>query len=314
MRPDISVSVEWPEVSSYRSPIAMGQSVHQAYEDARNASLAVSTSRRARWQGYVLPLIVYLASGYLEPTASDPSGNVPESLKILDRSIGPTANGSIREKETGADDAESDEAWPLSYPVAYAVRVALTFAALIVFWPFCGQLPRRAHAAWAVVTGAAGAMMWILICRAGWAQGLLDAIGAGGWLSLGQRAGFDPWTALAGSPWEQAGFLLVRFTGLVVVVPLAEEFFLRGFLMRYIRQAEWWEIPFGDITWSSAALATLYGVLSHPAEPLAAAAWFTLVTFLYSKTGNLWTCVLAHSVTNLGLGIYVLVWHDWRLW
>jgi hypothetical protein len=54
--------------------------------------------------------------------------------------------------------------------------------------------------------------------------------------------------------------------------------------------------------------------LTHLGEVLAAAAWFGMVTWLMVRTRNLWDCVLAHAVTNLLLGIYVVTWHEWTLW
>jgi CAAX prenyl protease-like protein len=121
-------------------------------------------------------------------------------------------------------------------------------------------------------------------------------------------------TAFSDSTLTLVAFLVVRFLGLAAVVPLIEEFFLRGFLMRFFTQAEWWTVPLGSVSVGSAALATVYGVLAHPAEPIAAAVWFTMITLLYVRTRNLWDCVLAHAITNAMLGVYVLVWKDWTLW
>ena len=84
--------------------------------------------------------------------------------------------------------------------------------------------------------------------------------------------------------------------------------------MRFFLQTQWWQIPLGQVTVASAAIATLYGVASHPAEVVAAAMWFTLITVLYARTGRIWDCVVAHAITNLLLGIYVLTWQDWSLW
>ena len=42
--------------------------------------------------------------------------------------------------------------------------------------------------------------------------------------------------------------------------------------------------------------------------------WFGLVSWLMNKTGSLWDCVVAHAVTNLLLGIYVLIFAQWHLW
>ena len=52
--------------------------------------------------------------------------------------------------------------------------------------------------------------------------------------------------------------------------------------------------------------------LSHPAECAAAIVWFLLVTWLQSKTRNIWDCVTAHVVTNALLGVYVVVADDWN--
>jgi hypothetical protein len=43
-------------------------------------------------------------------------------------------------------------------------------------------------------------------------------------------------------------------------------------------------------------------------------AWFSLVTWLMTKTRNIWDCVAAHSVTNALLGAWVLYSGDWFLW
>ena len=40
-------------------------------------------------------------------------------------------------------------------------------------------------------------------------------------------------------------FLAIRFFGLVVVVPIVEEFFVRGFLIRYVDDPDWDEQPLG---------------------------------------------------------------------
>ena len=110
------------------------------------------------------------------------------------------------------------------------------------------------------------------------------------------------------------GFLAIRFFGLVAVVPLIEEFFVRGFVMRFAIDADWPKIPFGTLTPTAVAVGTVLCVLMHPAEAIAAAVWFTSVTWLMFTTKNIWDCVAAHAVTNLLLGIYVVVWSDWRFW
>ena len=165
-----------------------------------------------------------------------------------------------------------------------------------------------------LVYGLCGGLLWILVCRLGLESRLLTAIGRADWIDATARAAFDPFTTFHGSPSGLAAFLGVRLTGLVLVVPIIEEFFVRGFLMRFFLTADWWTIPLGTVTLASAVAATAYGVLAHPAEWIAALVWFSLITLLYARTRNLWACVVAHAVTNGMLGLYILLWHDWALW
>jgi hypothetical protein len=73
-------------------------------------------------------------------------------------------------------------------------------------------------------------------------------------------------------------------------------------------------VPFGVVTPLAAVVGTALPMLMHPAELLAAAVWFSLVTWLMASTKNIWDCVAAHAVTNLLLGIYVVSQEQWHLW
>ncbi len=95
---------------------------------------------------------------------------------------------------------------------------------------------------------------------------------------------------------------------------IIEEFFVRGFLIRYVDDPDWDELPLGQATWKGWLAPTVYGVIAHPAEPLSALVWFSLVSWLYKRTGSIWDCVIAHAVTNLLLGLYVLKYSAWHLW
>ena len=107
----------------------------------------------------------------------------------------------------------------------------------------------------------------------------------------------------------------MRFFGLAAVVPLIEEFFLRGFLMRFVIDAQWWEVPFGKLTTAAVVVGVGMPVLYHPGtEALAVLAWFSLVTWLMAKTRNIWDCVAAHALTNLLLGVWVVSSGQWGLW
>ena len=88
----------------------------------------------------------------------------------------------------------------------------------------------------------------------------------------------------------------MRFFGLVAVVPVIEEFFLRGFLMRFVMERDWWDVPFGKANRLAIVLGTAVPMLMHPGELLAAAVWFSMITWLMLRTRNIWDCVAAHAV------------------
>jgi membrane protease YdiL (CAAX protease family) len=81
----------------------------------------------------------------------------------------------------------------------------------------------------------------------------------------------------------------------------------------FVMQADWWEVPFGRVNAVAVLAGTIVPMLMHPAELLAAAVWFSLITWLMVRTKNLWDCIAAHAVTNLLLGVYVVLSGQWHL-
>ena len=150
---------------------------------------------------------------------------------------------------------------------------------------------------------------------AGIIRDLLGEVPLLGWLfSQGAREAFNPFEELKDNPTWMWTFLGIRFWGLVIIIPFVEEFFLRGFLMRYIDSPDWDQEPIGKLTRLSAIGVVVYALLTHPAEPLAAVVWFSMVTWLYLRTKSIWNCVIAHAITNLLLGLYVMKTGTWELW
>jgi hypothetical protein len=235
------------------------------------------------WLGPVLPFVVYMVCGMFEPTESKPFelGGL-----VIDYA---------------------------AYPQVYTVKILLTLAAVAAVWPSYQQFPFRVTLL-APVVGAVGVVLWIGICKLELEPALLGPLGLDSILGLGQRSAFNPLDELAEHPLWAYGFLAIRFLGLVAVVPLIEEFFLRAFVMRFVIDAEWSKIPFGTLTPTAIVAGTLFGMLTHPAELFAAAVWFTLITWLMFATRSVWDCVVAHGVTNLLLGIWVVTTGDWQLW
>jgi CAAX prenyl protease-like protein len=109
--------------------------------------------------------------------------------------------------------------------------------------------------------------------------------------------------------------VVLRFARLVIVVPLVEEIFWRGFLLRYLIDEQFDRVSFGSFTWLSFVVVTLAFGLSHSMADWAAA----LVTgILYNlvayRSRSLSTCVITHAVTNLLLGAWIMHTKQWGFW
>lgn len=245
---------------------------------------------------FLLPFVVFLLVGALEPTpAVGPSdGSVERALEETEQPAGPPVIAYRY------------------YPAVYTAKIVLTVAAMLFVLPGYRAFPFRVSV-WAVVMGIAGAIVWVGICRLELERRLLERVGLDSMVSVGARSAYDPFEQLGGHPGWAWAFLAVRFFGLAVVVAVIEEFFLRGFVMRFVIDARWWSIPFGQITPAAAIAGTLLPVLSHPAEMVAAAVWFSMVTWLMVRTRNIWDCVVAHAVTNGLMGVYVVLAGEWSL-
>jgi len=131
-------------------------------------------------------------------------------------------------------------------------------------------------------------------------------------LRPGSRTAYNPFEELK-QPLAVWGFLGLRLIGLVVLVPLAEELFWRGFLLRRLTSPEWKEVPLGRFSGRSFFLVVLLFTLAHP-EWLAAAIYCSLLNWLLYWKKDLWSCIVAHGVSNLALGIYILTTDAWWLW
>jgi membrane protease YdiL (CAAX protease family) len=47
---------------------------------------------------------------------------------------------------------------------------------------------------------------------------------------------------------------------------------------------------------------------------MTAIVWGSMIALLLVRTRSLGACIIAHAVTNLLLGVYVLYTHDWAFW
>ncbi len=126
--------------------------------------------------------------------------------------------------------------------------------------------------------------------------------------------GFNP-DLLAGQPAAYWATVFLRFLRLVVVVPLVEEIFWRGFLLRYFINEKFDRVPFGTFAWLSFGVVTLGFTFAHSrADWIAAAITGALFNFVAYRTRSLSSCVLVHAVTNLLLGLWIMQTKQWGFW
>lgn len=127
------------------------------------------------------------------------------------------------------------------------------------------------------------------------------------WFGFAARTtGFDPaFFAPEGlGYWMNVGIRLLR---MVILVPIVEEIFWRGFLLRFFVDEEFQKVPFGTFTWKSFGIVSVAFCFEHQmADWPAALVTSVLFNIVAYRTRSLSACIVAHAVTNLVLGIYIL--------
>lgn len=127
-------------------------------------------------------------------------------------------------------------------------------------------------------------------------------------------SGFDP-SVFAETPPTYWAVVSVRFLRLVIVVPLIEEIFWRGFLLRYLINEKFTSIALGTFSWFSFTAVTIaFGFAHSRADWTAALVCGGLYNFVAYRTRDLASCVIAHALTNLLLGLWIMQTRQWGFW
>ena len=109
-------------------------------------------------------------------------------------------------------------------------------------------------------------------------------------------------------------FVALRAFSSTFLVPVLEELFWRGWLMRWLIDKDFLNVPLGTYVRSAFWIAALLFASEHGSYwevgLLAGAAYGWWVV----RTRNLADCILAHAVTNGILSIYVVAADQWQYW
>lgn len=107
--------------------------------------------------------------------------------------------------------------------------------------------------------------------------------------------------------------IAVRLFGAAIVVPVMEELFWRSFLLRYLINPNFQKVALGTFSWFSfTAVVVLFGIEHHRVIQGMVAG--IIYTALMIRQKNLRGCIIAHGVTNVSLGIYVIATQSWEFW
>jgi len=186
----------------------------------------------------------------------------------------------------------------------YPVRCLATIAAIVLFSrPYLSFRPSRPLASIAI--GIAVFAIWI-------APDVLFGY-RHFWLFENPVLGNSAST-IAPADQTDIFFLACRTFGSMILVPILEELFWRGWLMRWLILPDFTKVPLGTYApiafWVTAILfASEHG--SYWEVGLAAG---IIYNGWIVRTRNLADCMLAHAVTNGILAAYVMTTGAWRYW
>ncbi len=196
--------------------------------------------------------------------------------------------------------------------LGYILKIVIV--PLLLFWawkwytPVTGPKKITGSVFYGVVFGLIGLLVWCLLLA--------------------------PFIEYSGEPWTDTNFIL-RLLAASLIVPVFEEMFIRGYILRGALQ---WDMnrksmgvkaaldkmldedSVGDVApgaWSLMAvgISTLAFTVGHttPEWP-AAIAYSLLMSLLWIIRKDLLSCMVAHGVTNLTLALYVYYSGNWGFW
>jgi len=191
---------------------------------------------------------------------------------------------------------------PVDLRWLYAVQIALVIGALVFYRHEYLELAapssvRIADWGLSLLIGVLVFVLWINLDN--------------GWMTIGEaRTGFVPTNDADGIVWP---LLFVRIFGAAAVVPVMEELFWRSLVQRWIDQKDFLALAPAAGSLRALLLTSVVFGFEH-------GLWLAGITsglaygWLYRRSGSLWPPIVAHSLTNLLLGVWVVNTGQWQFW
>lgn len=108
--------------------------------------------------------------------------------------------------------------------------------------------------------------------------------------------------------------LTFRIVRSVLLVPVIEELFWRGWLMRWLISADFERVPLGAYAPASFFITAFLFSLEHGPFWDVGLLCGLIYNWWMVRTRSLGDCILVHAVTNACLAGYVLATHRWEYW
>ena len=183
----------------------------------------------------------------------------------------------------------------------YPVKAGLVAAALLILWrhytEFKFERLTRAQILLSIIVGVIVLGLWVNLD----ARWMLLGDPGKGYIPLDAQGRLEPL------------LIAFRITGAALVVPLMEELFWRSFIQRWIHRADFMALDPAQVGMRALLIASALFAVEHQ-QWLAGFIAGLAYGGLYIYTRNLWAPVIAHAITNGGLGIYVVMTGRWQFW
>jgi CAAX prenyl protease-like protein len=109
-------------------------------------------------------------------------------------------------------------------------------------------------------------------------------------------------------------FLAVRVAGSALLVPVIEELFWRGWMMRWLVNNNFERVPLGTYVPAAFWITAILFASEHGSYWDVGLAAGVVYNWWMVRTRSLADCIIAHGVTNSLLAIYVIATGAWQYW
>lgn len=186
----------------------------------------------------------------------------------------------------------------------YPIRFAVVLATILVFSrPYLNFRP--SHPLASIAVGLAVFVIWIapdhlFHYRHSWLfENSITGVAAS---SIDSGLKLTPW------------FLAIRIAGSALLVPIVEELFWRGWLMRWLIDNHFEKVPLGQYAPAAFWLVAILFASEHGPYWDVGLIAGVIYNWWLVRTRNLADCILAHAVTNGVLAGWVLFSGEWQYW